>query len=173
MDKAQVKSCFDAELIENGCQPIYITIENNSDKDYHFSKSNISIPSISSAEASEKGERNTVARAAVPAVISLFVLWPLAIWAVADGISSYKANKKLRADFESKEIADGVVGSKTWKFGVIYAPIIKNGEVIRISVTEIGSENRLTYTFVKAGIDYSVPEKPKQEEPQETNYEGS
>jgi hypothetical protein len=173
LDRAHVKSYFDSDLIEKGCQPIYVTFENHSDNNYHFTKSNISIPSLTSKEASEKGERNTVARAAIPGIISLFVLWPLAIWAVADGISSFKSNKKLRADFESKEIADGVISKNSMKCGIIYAPIIKNGEQISITLTEVKTQERLKFTFIKAGIDYSVPEKPKEEETQEVNYEGT
>lgn len=149
LDRAEVKRYFDADLIEKGIQPIYVTIENNSNKTYSFSKTNVGIPSLDSVEASKKGARNTLARAGAPGVISLFVLWPLAIWAVGDGIASSKANKHLRADYESKEIADGSIRPMQSKHGVLYAPVLKSGEEINITLIEMETKEKIVFRFTK------------------------
>lgn len=146
MDKAEVQRYFDADLIEKGVQPIYMVIENGSERTYMFSKESIGIPRMDSLEAASKGERNTGGRIAGYTVLSL-VLWPFLIPAVADGISSSKANKALRADYESKQIADGPIRPRVSKYGVFFAPTLQSGEEIAVPLVEQASKDTLIFQF--------------------------
>lgn len=148
MDRAQVKRYFDADLIERGFQPIYVVIENSSNKTYGFSKANIGIPGLDSVEASQKGARSTIGRATGYGLGSL-ILWPLIIPAIGDAIASSKANKAMRADYESKEIADGPIRPIHSRYGVIYAPVLKSGEEIHITLIEQGTKEKLIFRFNK------------------------
>jgi hypothetical protein len=82
-------------------------------------------------------------------------------------VASSKANKKLRADYESKEFADGTIRPRQYKYGVIYAPCLKSGENISITLTEMETKERLTFKFAKNGPEYFKPEKQKQEQSNE------
>lgn len=102
MNKAEVQRYFDADLIDEGVQPIYMVIENGSEKTYLFSKESIGIPKMDSLQAAEKGERNTGGRIAAYGAASL-ILWPFLIPAIVDGIASSNANKALRADYDQSK----------------------------------------------------------------------
>ena len=148
MDRADCQRYFDADLIDKGVQPIYLVIENSSDKTWVFSKENVGCPKMDSLQASEKGERNTGARIAGYAALSLLV-WPFLIPAIVDGVGSTNANKALRADYESKQFADGPIRPRQTKYGVFYAPPLNNGEEVIIKLIELESKEVLTFRFVK------------------------
>lgn len=146
MDKAECQRYFDADLIDKGVQPIYMVIENGSEKTYLFSKESIGIPKMDSLQASEKGERSTAGRIAGYGALSL-ILWPFLIPAIADGISSSNANKSLRADYESKQIADGPIRPRVSRYGVFFSPVLQSGEEISISLIEQESKESLVFRF--------------------------
>lgn len=146
MDKAECQRYFDADLIDKGVQPIYMVIENGSEKTYLFSKESIGIPKMDSLQASEKGERSSAGRIAGYGALSL-IIWPFLIPAIADGISASNANKSLRADYESKQIADGPIRPRLNRYGVFFSPILQSGEEISVQLIEQESKKPLVFRF--------------------------
>ncbi|MHC4457082.1 MAG: hypothetical protein ACYS0I_08310 [Planctomycetota bacterium] len=143
-----------------GIQPIYLSIENKSDKTYRFSRQSLSIKTLTHEEAAKKGQRNTFTRMTIPLMISFFILWPLAIWAIGDGAASSTANKQLRADYESKAFEEGPIRPLQYKYGIIYAPNLGSGQDLNISLAEIETIEKLTFEFANVGPDYFKPLKP-------------
>ena len=146
MDKSQTKRYFDADLIEKGVQPVYVVIENGSKKTYNFSKENMGIPGLDSLETAKQGARSTAGRAVGYGLASL-ILWPLLIPAIGDSIASSKANKAMRSDYESKEIADGTIRPMRSKYGVVFAPVLKSGEEISITLIKKETKERVIFRF--------------------------
>src|ERR1700722_1480979 len=80
-NKADCKRYLDRDVLAEGYQPVQLYIENNSEKDYVFSLSKISIPFARPEEVAEKVHTSTVGRAVGYGVGALFI-WPLAIPAI-------------------------------------------------------------------------------------------
>lgn len=120
-DKSACKRFLDRDVLAAGYQPIQITIVNNSDNNIEFSKVRFSLPYVSAEEIAHKVHTSTLARAAGYGVGSLF-LWPLAIPAVVDGVSSSNANSKLDEDFARKELRDQIINPHNSINGLIFVP---------------------------------------------------
>jgi hypothetical protein len=160
MDEDEILKYFNADLTLKDIQPIYLSIENNSDKTYRFYRQSLSIKTFPHEEAAKRGQRNTFTRVTIPLMISFFILWPLAIWAIADGAASSTANKQLRADYESKAFEEGPIRPRQYKYGIIYAPNLGSGQDINISLAEMETNEKLTFEFANVGPDYFKPLKP-------------
>ncbi len=127
------KRFLDRNVLAKGYQPIQITIVNNSNKYINFSRSGFSLPFVSAEEISKKVHTSTLGRAAGYGVVSLFVLWPLIIPAIVDGVKSSSANSKLDEDFIRKELSDQIISPFTSINGLIF-----------VSKEEFTSEFRIT-----------------------------
>jgi hypothetical protein len=120
-NKGDCKRYLDRDVIAEGYQPVQLYIENNSDKNYIFSLSRVSLPCAAPEEVAEKVHTSTVGRATGYGVGALF-LWPLAIPAIVDGVKSSQANDALDIDFSSKAARDQIIQSHSYFNKLLFVP---------------------------------------------------
>ena len=113
---------LDRDVLAEGYQPIQLYIQNNSDRGYIFSLNRINLPVAPPAEVAEKVHTSTVGRA-VGYGAGAFILWPLAIPAIVDGVGSSKASKRLDKDFSAKAARDQVIFPHSHLNSIIFVPV--------------------------------------------------
>ncbi|MBS0603730.1 MAG: hypothetical protein JSS60_01695 [Verrucomicrobia bacterium] len=121
-DKADCKRYLDRDVIQKGYQPVQLYIQNNSDSNYIFSLSRLSVSTARPDEVARKVHTSTVGRAVGYGVGALF-LWPLAIPAVVDGVKSANANEALDNDFSSKTAMDRTIQAHSHFNKLIFVPV--------------------------------------------------
>ncbi len=122
-DKQDCKRYLDRDVIKKGYQPIQLFIQNNSDKNYIFSLNRIDLSYAHSEEVADKVHTSTVGRIVGYGVPGVFVLWPLIIPAVIDGIKSAEANEALDYDFSSKIARDQTIRPHSYFNKIIFVPV--------------------------------------------------
>ena len=120
-DKSDCKKFLDRDVIGEGYQPVQLYIENQSDKNYVFSLSRVSLPTARSEEVADKVHTSTVGRAVGYGAASL-IIWPFLIPAIVDGIKSAEANQSLDTDFSAKAAKDQVLYPHSHMNTVIFVP---------------------------------------------------
>ncbi|MCB1109006.1 MAG: hypothetical protein KDK44_05050 [Chlamydiia bacterium] len=95
------KRYLDRNVLEMGYQPIQIYIKNDTNKTYTFSPDKLSIPLANVGTIAQKAHTNTEGRVTGYA-LGGFLLWPLWIAAVVEGLKSQEANALLDSDFDAK-----------------------------------------------------------------------
>lgn len=116
------KRYLDRNVLSKGYQPVLLTLSNDTNRYLTFSKSNLSLPSVSALEVAQKVHTSTIARVAAYGIPGVLFLWPLVIPAVVDGIGSSKANEKLDMDFLRKELSDQVLAPYSKASGIVFVP---------------------------------------------------
>jgi len=107
-NKTDCKRYLDRDVISKGYQPVQIYIQNNSDKNYHFSPDRISLACARSDEVAERVHTSTIARVTAYG-IGAFFIFPLIIPAIVDGMKSIEANTSLDNDFAAKTAREQVI----------------------------------------------------------------
>ncbi|MES2200296.1 MAG: hypothetical protein V4489_09045 [Chlamydiota bacterium] len=92
---------LDRDVIKKGYQPIELTFYNQTDKSYFFSSDKMSIPCTPPQKVADKVHTSTAGRV-VGYTVGAVLIPTLIIPAVVDGICSYKANKRLDKDYQTK-----------------------------------------------------------------------
>ena len=147
LNEAEVETIFDANLLSAGVQAVYISIENDSQRTYRFSKSDITSNYYTAEQAQEMVGRSVGGRAAGYGIGALFVL-PLLAPAIVDSIWASKANKRMKADFIQKEIADTRVRPGRRLDGVIYLKPLNRGDEIEVILAETKNDQILKFSFI-------------------------
>ena len=119
LSQEECEKYFDRNIIQNGYQPLHITIANNSDQHILFSPKGVSLPVIPPDEVAEQCHTSTAGRATAYGVGAVFFL-PLVIPMIVDGSKSYEANTQLDEDFSEKNIGELVINPQTTHNGVIF-----------------------------------------------------
>ncbi len=138
-NKADCKRYLDRNVISKGYQPVQIFIQNNSDKNYHFSPDRISMPYATSDEVAEKVHTSTVARVTAYGVASFFV-FPLIIPAIVDGLKSSEANASLDNDFAAKTARDQVIYKHSHFNKLIFVPVSSYQPYFNITLVDDASQ---------------------------------
>ena len=138
LNKAECKRYLDRDVLDKGYQPVQITISNNTNRHINFSKSNISLETVSADYVGKKVHTSTVARATSYGVAGVF-LWPFIIPAVVDGVGSAQANDRLDEDFSRKELCDQIISPFTTINGLIFVPVEKFDH--EFSITLVDAKN--------------------------------
>ena len=144
LSQEECEKYFDRNIIENGYQPLHITIANNSEHPILFSPKGVSLPVIPPDEVAEKCHTSTAGRATAYGVGALF-LWPLIIPMVVDGSKSYEANLKLDEDFSEKNIDELVIDPHTKHNGVIFVATEDYQESFSVKLIDRETQQNLEY----------------------------
>lgn len=121
-NKADCEVYLDRNIIKKGFQPLQISIQNNSDKDYQFSPENLGLPLAHDKQVRDKAHTSTFGRIAGYSAGAL-VIWPLVIPAIADGINSKNSNKALDSDYHSKIARESIITSGSHYNKLVFVPI--------------------------------------------------
>lgn len=135
-DRCDCKRYLDRNVIEQGYQPVHLTITNNTDRNLNFLLEGISMPCLDAQEVAQKVHTSTLARAASYGVAGLFI-WPLLIPAVVDGIGSSQANEKLDSDFERKAMRNQTIMPYNTINGLVFVSSASYDPNFRITLTDI------------------------------------
>lgn len=148
--KEDCERYLDRDVIRKGYQPVQLFIQNNSNKDYHFSLNRISMPSAKPDEVAKKVHTNTAGRATGYAVAGLLTSGLLFIPAIVDGIGSANANEALDYDFSTKVAQDQTIYSHSHFNKLLFVPVSAYEQIL--SITLIDKETSLPET-IKVYID--------------------
>jgi hypothetical protein len=151
-DKRDCKQYLDRDVIEQGYQPIHITLTNNSSRRLNLDTDSFSVAVVSPDEIAKKVHTSTAARAAGYGIPGLF-FWPLLIPAVIDSVNSAEANKQLDADFDQKTVHNQEIAPYSSINGLIFVPTENFTTAFDFSVIDVEtgqrfvlSTNRVTLT---------------------------
>ena len=140
LSEEECKTYLDRNVLEKGYQPVHVTLRNNTNKALLFSLDNITVPCVCAHEVAEKVHTSTAGRALgygvtgaalLPIGLGLTTPWTVPvsiasgaflIGSVVECAGSAKANKKLDADFNYKELKDQVLKPLEVINGLIFVP---------------------------------------------------
>lgn len=134
-NKIECKKYLDRDVISKGYQPIQLSIENNSNDNYYFSLSRISLPCARPEEVAEKVHTSTVGRATGYGAAALLTCGLFAIPAIVDGVKSSHANEALDSDFICKAAKDQTIYPYSHTNMLIFVPV--NGFQSNFAITLI------------------------------------
>lgn len=123
-DKQDCKKYLDRDVIAKGYMPIQLFIQNDSEKEYSFCISRVSLPCASAEEVSKKVHTSTVGRAAGYGAAAFLTCGLFAIPAVVDGVKSMEANDSLDEDFASKAGRDQVIAPYSHATMILFVPTV-------------------------------------------------
>lgn len=149
-NKTDCKRFLDRNVMSKGYQPIQLYIQNNSDKNYLFSLSRISLPHVSPQEVAETVHTSTVGRALGYGVGGL-ILWPLVIPAVVDGMKSAEANDALDIDFHAKTAGDQIIARHSSFNKLIFVPRNAYTPSFHITLLEDTPDQPRTFSVTAQG----------------------
>lgn len=154
MNHETIRQAFQFDIEEFEVQPVYIVIDNRSKRSYLFKKSDIDKQVYSAKEVTERVRYNTAGRIAGYSTLATvgLVIWPLLIFtvpAIVDGVGSSKANNRILSDYSRMEIQDDRVLPNGLLSGIIYIPLMKDGEAISLRLTDVGNGELLRFRFQK------------------------
>jgi len=112
---------LDRDVIEKGYQPIQLTFYNESDQNYLFSASCISLPCASPREVARSVQTSTTGRVFGYSLGAL-VFPLLVIPAFVDGIRSYQFNQQLNTDYEDKSKNHMLIKPQTFIKTLLFIP---------------------------------------------------
>jgi hypothetical protein len=90
-------------LLAQGIQPVEITIENHTPRQYSLCPSSLDIPQITPDSAVGKLFQSTIPRQIAFKVIGFF-FWPVSIPGTIDGLYLHISKKKLNANYAAKSL---------------------------------------------------------------------
>ena len=144
-NKADCKKYLDRDVIKKGYQPVQIYIQNNSDKNYHFSLDRINLACARPDEVAEKVHTSTAGRAAGYTTAAVLTFGIFLIPAVVDGVKSSQANESLDNDFAAKTAKDQIIYQHSHFNKLIFVPV--NEYQQQFNITLIDQESSKPKTF--------------------------
>lgn len=145
-DSQDCKKYLDRNVIENGYYPVQLYIENNSDKDYLFSLSRVSLPCARPEEVAERVHTSTAGRAVGYGAAALLTCGLFLIPAIVDGVKSAHANQALDSDFEAKSARDHTIYQHSHSNMLMFVPVSDYQPTF--SVTLIDQITSMPKTFI-------------------------
>lgn len=150
LSKNECKRYLGRDVVEEGYQPVQITVTNDSNRYLLFSTSALSLPCASPDAVAQSVHTSTWGRAAAYGVGALF-LWPLAVPAIVDGVSSSNANLKLDNDYQSKSAHDQVIQPYSTTNAVIFVPTDSFEDHMSITLIDKASSKPIHFELKIAG----------------------
>ena len=139
-NKADCKKYLDRDVISKGYQPVQIYIQNNSDKNYHFSLDRINLACARPDEVADKVHTSTAGRVAGYTTAAVLSFGILVIPAVIDGVKSSQANDSLDNDFSAKTARDQIIYQHSHFNKLVFIPV--NEYQQRFSITLLDEANK-------------------------------
>lgn len=143
--RTDCKKYLDRPVIDQGYQPIQITIVNNSERYLFISKSQFTFPCVSYKEVAQTVYTSTKRRVLGYGITGLFI-WPFLVPALVDGLGSSEANKKLDADFKQKSLKDQVIQPYNTATGIIFVPCESVDLEFGLALLDNNTNERFTLT---------------------------
>jgi hypothetical protein len=105
----------------------------------------------SAGDSVQRGEGNCLLEAGVVAfgLGFLFISLRGMRERLVDGVGSSKANKQILSDYSRMEIQDGRVLPNGLLRGIVYIPLMKDGEAISLRWTAVENGDLLRFRFQK------------------------
>lgn len=148
--KADCKRFLDRDVIAEGYQPVQLSIQNNTDKEYFFALDRVGLSLARSEEVAEKVHTSTVGRVTGYSIGALF-LWPFVIPAIVDGIKSSNANEALDSDFFAKTARDQIIFRRSNFNKLLFVPINEYQSTFPLTLIEHESnEPKTVNVFVRS-----------------------
>ncbi len=149
MSCSDALATFDCEMDKRKINPVYIVIENKSDKTYFFRKADIDASYTPAEEAAKKCARSTMGRLVSYGILGLcpftwIIFIPIFI---GEAINCPTINSRMRSDYTSNEIADATIGPGRSISGVMFVPPFKSGELFTVPLVEKETGERLLFQF--------------------------
>lgn len=116
------KQYLSRDLIENGYQPIHVTIQNNTSNTYQIAPSSVNMPTASGKEVANKITKSALPRAIAFRIASFF-FWPLMIPSTIDSIKTHATHKSLKRDFSAKSIKEETILPYSTVHRLLYIPL--------------------------------------------------
>lgn len=126
---------LDRDVLRKGYQPIELTFYNQTNKSYFFSSDKMSIPCTPSQTVADKVHTSTVGRIAgytLGAVLVPILIIPAGV----DGICSYKANKSLDADYQTKSAEYFEIPPHSYKETILFVSHGDFSPIFQVSLLE-------------------------------------
>lgn len=149
-DQYDCKKYLDRDVIACGYYPVQLYIENNSNRDYVFSLSRVSLPCASPEEVAEKVHTSTVGRAAGYGAAAFFTCGLFAIPAIVDGLKSSNANAALDSDFCAKAARDRIVYQHSHTNMLMFVPVGSYQSTFTVTLLDQGTNQTKTFRITSA-----------------------
>ncbi len=93
------------DLLEQGFQPVQVTVQNNTAQGYFLSKKGVEAPHATTGEVTSHVIRSAIPRS-IAFKVAGFFFWPLIIPGTIDSIMTFKNHSSLKKDYSAKSIKE-------------------------------------------------------------------
>jgi len=93
------------DLHSHGYQPIWITIQNDTEKSYLLSEDGVDLPNSSSSQVAMRVSASSIPRS-IALKVAGFFFWPFMIPSAIDGILTFHSHLNMRSSFYAKSIKE-------------------------------------------------------------------
>lgn len=138
MTVSESKQNFGHDLISRGVQPLQLTIQNNSAKEFSLCPSSVDLPSIKPKKIAFKITKSAIPRGIAYRVASFF-FWPFTIPSTIDSIRVYAHHKSLKKDFAAKGMKDEILAPYSTFHRVLFVPKDEFKKSFTVTLIELDS----------------------------------
>ena len=157
LDRRRTQELFHADLLGRGVQPLFLAIRNGSGQTYQFSKADVALPLMPSAQAAQRSLLHPAARAARLVQWGLFFFPGLVMQSVVEPTTTLdfpvfeetakrppRADRQaITAEFQQQEIADGAISPDGTKTGFVFVRPLRMGQTISLRLINAATQQPL------------------------------
>ena len=145
VDADQTQDIFGTNLLRRRIQPLVITIQNESDQTYHFSKADVDAHYIPASKVA----RHTYENPLITGVRMIgWVIWliPACVFpSLRKNLHRPAMHRDVQADFAREEIADADIGPHGRAQGFLFIRPLAPGSRIRVKLIRVPTQEPLTF----------------------------
>lgn len=135
------------DVLDEGYQPVQLTITNHSPKNFTFSSKRVSLALADAQEVANSVHTSTAKRVGLYTAGGVVTSGLLFIPAVVDGIKSAEANKQLDNDYNEKAKSSVAIGSFETVNVVLFASLDEEHDLKTFNVTFINQDTKQPVTI--------------------------
>ncbi|MDP3722755.1 MAG: hypothetical protein Q8R91_04575 [Candidatus Omnitrophota bacterium] len=157
LDRRRAQELFHADLLGRGVQPISLAIRNGSGQTYRFSKADVALPLMPSAQAAQRSLPHPAVRVARLIKWGFFFFPGLVMQSIVEPTTTldfpvFEETAKrpprvdrqaITADFRQQEIADGAIGPDGTQTGFVFARPLRMGQAISLRLINAATQQPL------------------------------
>jgi len=141
----EVKKFFRTNLIKKGFLPVFISIQNDSDLEVHFSPDQMNVPHASAKKISKLAHKSFIGKMLAYNIASFFFM-PISIIGTVDGIRHWQANRTIDKIYAAREAVEQWISPHETYRGVIFIPLKQLKERLNnltVTLTDLESKEAL------------------------------
>jgi len=163
LSPSQALTTFDCEMLKRKIQPVFLIIDNKSDKHYSFSKVSTEASFMPAEEVAKMCARSTMGRVVTYGILGVFVItWIIFIpMLIAEAINCPKINSRIRCDYIDCEMPDATIGPGRSVSGVVFVPPFLSDDKFIVPLVDRDTGEKLLFKFRDYSASWPTEDKQK------------